>query len=383
MSDLFMKNIFLDFYANGNLGDDLFVSVLLNRYPNTMFYVSSRFDSVYEITSRYNNLKNIPFRDISIVRKLFVCMFYNIKMYFLADLLMKKWYSYWSDKYNLCDIYVGIGGSVFMQKQSYISFGDYKRLCITNAFLEKKKVIIGANWGPCKTRAFYSFYKKLLVQYNDVCFRDCISYFAFKDLPNVRFCADVVFQIPLKIIDKIPESVGVSVINLSGRKELLKKEAVYIRFMSDLARKCIENNRNITFFSFCKNEGDEDCVDLIKLELGNIQYSSLFSVVNYRGDVDSFMNEYAKCESVLASRFHAMILSFGLKQNVVPLVYSNKMLNVLEDLNFKELFIPISEMEKYSVISVLDAFEKYSFSLDKSVIDSSEGQFNYLDSFCF
>ncbi|HPF83773.1 MAG TPA: hypothetical protein PLV83_06400, partial [Bacilli bacterium] len=50
-----MKNCFLGFYANKNLGDDLFIKIICERYPNIRFTIFV--DSSYKDT--FNDIKNL------------------------------------------------------------------------------------------------------------------------------------------------------------------------------------------------------------------------------------------------------------------------------------------------------------------------------------
>ena len=102
----------------------------------------------------------------------------------------------------------------------------------------------------------------------------------------------------------------------------------------------------ITFLiSFCASEGDEAAIDKI-LELLSMEERGEVNLMFYKGDVDNFLLEYLSLESVFTTRFHAMILSILGGQNIYPLIYSDKMENVLNDLEYCGTSLRIDKMEE-------------------------------------
>ncbi|MGL4645564.1 MAG: polysaccharide pyruvyl transferase family protein, partial [Cetobacterium sp.] len=65
----------------------------------------------------------------------------------------------------------------------------------------------------------------------------------------------------------------------------------------------------------------------------------------YRGDMNEALEILNKADSIVATRFHAMILGFVLKKPVFPIVYSKKMTNVLEDLEFKQNYASLENLQ--------------------------------------
>ena len=50
-----MKKIYLKMYLKKNLGDDLFLKIILERYPSTQFFVNS--NKTYANIVNFNNVK--------------------------------------------------------------------------------------------------------------------------------------------------------------------------------------------------------------------------------------------------------------------------------------------------------------------------------------
>ena len=155
--------IYMKAYLSHNLGDDLFVKTLVDRYKNHKFYaISNGFKY-----NKYDNLKVYSNKFIcKIIRKL-------------------KLESYLA---NMCDITVTIGGSMYMERTEK---DKQRKFQIGN----NKHYILGCNFGPYKTQEYFDNVKKVFENAEDVCFREKYSYELFKDLKNVRYEPDILFSL--------------------------------------------------------------------------------------------------------------------------------------------------------------------------------------------
>lgn len=68
------------------------------------------------------------------------------------------------------------------------------------------------------------------------------------------------------------------------------------------------------------------------------------------GDEQLFLSQFEACERMVAIRFHSAILSDIFKIPFLPIVYSNKMRNLLEDRNFSGLVINVKELNMNLVV---------------------------------
>ena len=129
--------VFINAFLEGNLGDDIFVDLLLDRYPNHNFYTLS---SDYLPTKNLKVFSNEFF--IKVIRKL------SLKSLFA----------------NRCDLSVTIGGSMFMEQK-----GDATR----NFSLGKKPYyIMGINFGPYKSQTYFDNIHSYFKDAEDICFRE-------------------------------------------------------------------------------------------------------------------------------------------------------------------------------------------------------------------
>ena len=136
-------------------------------------------------------------------------------------------------------------------------------------------------------------------------------------------------------LPKIPNSIGISLINLDIREDLKKYSKEYLEFLKNNIIQYIKTGNTVYLYSFCKHEGDESTIDHV---LEAFKDNPLVKDIRYDGDVDEFLSIYSKMEYMLCARFHAMILSCVARQKMLVMSYSKKIDNVVNDL---ELDLPI------------------------------------------
>lgn len=235
-------------------------------------------------------------------------------------------------------------------------------------------LFISSNFGPYKTPEYKREVQKLMRNITDICFRDKNSYETFKKYPAVRYAPDVVFSYnrPVKVKKN---TVGISVLNFKYRKELKFYQSRYYEVLKNSITNYIKQGKTVTLFSFCEYEGDEDSINLLLSELPQ-KISNKIQVETYKGKIDDFIKKYSSMEYFLCSRFHSMVLSAVFKQKVTILSYSNKILNVINDLHLSREYYNVSELNDVKEIKL----ENFSnLSLNDIIINQAEKQFETLE----
>ena len=298
------KKIFILAYAKANLGDDLFIYMLLKKYPHTLFYIN------IENEENAKLFKN----------------FSNITIYSEKEKVLTK------QNANQYDGYIYIGGSIFMEGGVVYN--------ITEQFLEfmkecKKNNIpfcyVSSNFGPYYTEEYLNLAKEVFKNCTSISFRDKYSANLFKDISTVHYLPDLAFSYVPENIEKIKNTVGISVIDLSIRNSLSNKEQCYYKMLEKNVKQYILQGKKVTLFSFCKYEGDERAIKAFLNGLPE-EYAKQINIVKYDGNINEFLKEYSKMEYMVCARFHAMILSVVFGQKCEIMSYSNKIENVIDDL---------------------------------------------------
>lgn len=354
-----MKKVLMIAYAKKNLGDDLFIYILVNRYVNTKFYLCAR----TKYANSCFNANNLKFVNPVIVEKLNKFAYdFNVPKLNCNNIVAKS-----------CDSMVFIGGSMFMQNSDIATCK--KQLSDRFLHLNKDYYILGSNFGPYVDEEYYNMYKDVFEKAKDVCFREEYSYNLFKDLENVRYASDIVFSMDtsnIKIVDN--KRVVISVIDLSCRKGLEQYTKIYEIKIKDTCEYFLSIGYEVTLMSFCDIEGDVKAINNI---LNLLDHKDKVDIYSYDGNIQEALNVIAGCSVVIASRFHAMILGLLFNKTVIPMIYSDKTLNVMNDMEFKGKYVRIEDIANFN-ISEFDL--SYKLDISRQIKDASR-HFEKLDEY--
>lgn len=337
-----MKKAMIYAYTSFNLGDDLFIKELCYRYSRTHFYIycspkyKNNFKSIKNLSIIPSN--NIIYRGINfLLNKLKI----NLTV---EDFFAKK-----------KDITIYIGGSIFMQH------GNWKRKLSRLDNIVKSGTsffITGANFGPYTDKEFVDGYRSLFRQMKGISFRDQYSYNLFKDLPNVTLADDVIFQMDTKQYQSDIEDdyIIISVIKPSIRKHLEGYDELYYEKIKDISVEFAKKGHKVILMSFCEREGDVEAINSVKSLIPE-KYKDYIEEYKYKHDIDGALNIIAQSKYVVATRFHAMILGWVFKKPVFPIAYSDKMTNVIKDIDFKGSYVNFHSLKSLNPKLVYDCME--------------------------
>ena len=344
-----MKKIFVMLYARANLGDDLFLKILLERYPNIQFYIN--------IAKEFSNIvKN--YKNVTIVEK-----------------QPERFENRIPEEY---DGYIYIGGSIFIEGGTVYNIDSY-----AEEFMEKCKeknipfFYISSNFGPHKTEEYMSLARRIYSNCNEICFRDKYSYELFKDIETVSYAPDAIFTYNIQEIKKQKNTIGISVIDLSSREDLKHLEEQYYKALSSNICSYIDKGYNINLFSFCKYEGDEKAIKKLKKRIPT-EYLNKIEVIKYNGNIQKFIDKYKSMEYMICSRFHAMILSVICKQKMFVMSYSKKIDNVIKDLEFSVKTMNFNQLQENTSIN-LRQFKKTQNI--ENIKEAAQEQFKKIDEY--
>ena len=354
-------DIFLDIYLERNLGDDLFLITVLEKYPQVNFHVFCQKD-YQSIVNEYPNLKVIRLNK-----------YFN---YFLATSKLKiAWIQSYLRRQKI-SAYLCIGGSIFMQSDNWRSM--YQDRLKMWRFLDKQGIplyILGANFGPYQDQEFIESYRQAFRYAKDICFRDSYSYELFADLAQVRQADDIVFGLNLPKLPKIDRSLGISMIDLSSRPQWQAYQQAYLDQVHHLINQALAEDYQVYLFSFCQSEGDEKAINDL---LSRMSQHSKVTPVYYRDNHKEFLGQFQAMELIVATRFHSLILALLNDQAILALNYSKKTQNIIDDHHLPLEAYSLTEIQQIAWDAWLSHFKSAGCSVDQQ-IQSSHQQFLSLD----
>lgn len=318
-------------YTKLNVGDDLFLHTIFNRYPDVDFVINV-YDDFYRDYRRFR----LAYDNVEVNGK--HSLAYRIKRRLgIFDIDKKKIKNF--------DAVVHMSGSIFMENPENSEYDNTVEREVD--YLYKKNIpvyFLSCNFGPYFTQGYKKRKENMFKKCRDICFRDRYSYEMFAHLQNVRYAPDAVFSLNTPSVISKPYTLGISVINLDSRPTLRRFSEEYRNLIVKIAKEYLAYDYDVYLYSFCEFEGDGVAVDRIAQQLYQYGAEGRVHVIKYSGRMDRFLNSYLSMERTVCTRFHSMILSSLKHIPMLPIIYSGKVSNVVKDLNLSSHPLQINDL---------------------------------------
>lgn len=349
-------NLLVMVYLDFNLGDDLFIKVLKDRYKDSNIDIITRKPELLRAFKNDSKINAINYSEI----------IKNIKKY---------------------DAFIIIGGSIFQDygnKKAYLTYMLRNLIVKLFKFNNKPTFIMGCNIGPINTNIGKKIFKYTFENSEFISVRDNESLRLLESINKVKnynVYPDIVFNLQSnhnEEQEKIKRKLGISVINYS-RKIEYKND--YIDKIVEISNKYLQLNPESTVNLFGFDSGNENDGIVIDEIINRIdcKFKSKINKNMYNGDIDLFLKAFQSCDFIIGTRFHSIILALKYNIDFFPIIYSEKTSNLLKDIKFN------LDSKKYEDISSLDVdnliknMNEYKFSISKEYIKRSQGHFRKLD----
>lgn len=351
-------------YVAQNLGDDLFISLICERYRRHVFYLFADYRYQYP---NIPNLITIPVYPLPrfirrVLQKAFKVNLDQQVEYMKLRHLQKKYI-------KEMDMQIWLGGSQFVETKHWQRIIAYKKFqqSFTLPF-----VSISATAGPFRTEEYKKAAIDVIREYDDICFRDKKSYEITGKLPNARYEMDMVYSI--SDVHKIKKrKIIVSLIDVCGKFS----QELGIRFEEKICEILNEYNKrgySITFLSCCSIQKDSI---VSRKVMNNISNPGNICLLEFTGNIEKVISEICQAEYMIACRYHANVLGLRYGLKVLPIIYEDKTEFMLHTLNRQGV-----QLEDVSDIDV-DSIDKYFVQLTEDEIEtckqSAQRQYKAID----
>jgi colanic acid/amylovoran biosynthesis protein len=364
-----VRRVLVDFYAVNNLGDDLLLKVLLDRFPQVEFLavVEPPYRKVFASRGNLTCLDSPVSHLTSRLRYLWSATLGRTGEF---DHRCRVWRDFYRRLSRSVDGYVHLGGSIFMEPSVPKVHEEVYEEKIVN-FRDRATLVIDANFGPFRSESYHERYRRIFSNMTAVSFRDRYSCDLFAELGNVYRAPDLAFCLALPAVPRLSGSVAFAPIDLTGRAALREHALEYVRSHTALVRAALRKGMSAHLFSFCRAEGDERTTVAILDQL-TAQEREQVEVVVYKDNIDNFLARYAQMQWSVPTRFHAVVLSLIAGQRVLPICYSDKTRQSLSDLAFSGPVLGLDELSAHEADELLARAAPVDLSIDRIAAEAGE-----------
>jgi len=322
-----MKKVLLKFYDKNNLGDDLFIKLITNRYENNFSIILSANNPYLESIKHLTIYKNKALYFLyKVVGKII-----NVRNIWLNRLVKKH------------DLLVSVGGSIFIENNNLPTW-KAERSFYQN--LSVPYYIVGSNVGPYQSSEFITIINDIMEKAKDVCLRDTVSYELFQELHSTRVATDIAFSLDTSNYAIKHEKIAIfSMINCSARFGK-KMGDQYNQEMRKMTQRLIKQGYKVIYMSFCKFEGDELAIEDVMSNMDKTLTEHI-EVFHYHGNLEEALALIASSAIIIATRFHAVILGLLFSKKVLPIAYDKKTTHILNDIAFQGTVIDIEALDAF------------------------------------
>ncbi|ETI69196.1 polysaccharide pyruvyl transferase family protein [Neobacillus vireti] len=328
-------NAIVDIYLDNNLGDNIMGETLIKflHQKGVKCFVTATDDYTYS-----NFIKKFP--SVQIV----------------PDISTE------TIKRHKIDFYVRIGGSIFPHNN--MKEGIFRYIKLYQYLLLKKSgvkiFILGCNVGPFKSKVGIKATKQIFKIADLITCRDkeSFNYIRKYNMKASFLYPDIVFsREDLEIPQNKEDVLGMS--TYTGYVAALKKyNHSYCELMIDIANRYLEEKPHGKIKLFAFDTGYNSDYPTTHTIYNGIREKDKVQIIGFNGDIMSFMSEFNRCNVMIGTRFHAIILAVLCKIPVLPIIYSNKTDNLLRDLEYDGPKVQMAECKnidrEYIVSSILE-----------------------------
>lgn len=213
---------------------------------------------------------------------------------------------------------------------------------------------LGCNMEPLDTPLKRFLISRKMDKFRLITCRDRMSYHWLRKNtrhPEIHCLPDLLFSIPDVWIPEVcsPEKLGISMMHRAGDRQ----DCAYYRAMAELADEWVQKTgKNVILMAF--DTGGENDVLACQAVKSLMEFSNHAEIAAHR-DGTEIPAAFAQCEKIIAARFHAVVLALRMGIQLYPLIFREKVRNLLNDLQYPYPACDLDDLDKTSLRNFLFA----------------------------
>lgn len=334
-------NIYLSGYLDRNLGDDLMLKIIAYRFREHNFYISVKKEELF-----------IPFEN-------------EPNMYMLKP----------DDKINF-DMGLTVTGSGFIIRGVtsilYFLKEEFERRRLVKGL---KNAVIGCNIGPYRGLIGKILVKWKVRSYDLISVRDKASYDFVKKYSKksiLEIHPDLVFSMP---DEWIPDVECEGHLGISTYRSNFESNLHYYKTIAKTADKFIEQTkRKVLLFAFDVEQENDLCSAYTILSM--MKHKEYAEIIAHTDDGSNILYNLKRCGGILTARFHMAVLATRFCLPFVPIAYSNKTVNALNDFGYEGEIFDIHSISEEKLLDAIYNIEPFKNS--KILQEQARGHYDCL-----
>ena len=192
---------------------------------------------------------------------------------------------------------------------------------------------LGCNMEPLGNPIKRFLIRQKLNKFRLITCRDQVSYhWLLRNTrkPEIHCLPDILFSIPDEWLHeaKTPDKLGISMMHRGEDQE----DCAYYRAMAETADEWVEKTgKNVILMAF--NTGKEDDMFACRAVQKLMQFPDRTEIVAHT-DGTEILAAFVCCEKIIGARFHSMVLALRMGIPFFPVIYREKMRNLIRDLKY-------------------------------------------------
>ena len=211
---------------------------------------------------------------------------------------------------------------------------------------------LGCNMEPLDTSVKRFLIRRKLNRFQLITCRDQASFEWLRcntARPAVHCLPDIVFSLPEEWIPREAHSdmLGISLMHRLGDKE----DCAYYRAMAEAADQWIQETGNGVLL-MALDSGKEDDVFACRAVQKLMRFPERTEIAVHREGVE-IPAAFARCRKVIGARFHAMVLALRMGIPFFPVIFREKMRNLIRDLHYPVSGCDIDRVDPQAIAAFL------------------------------